>query len=131
MEKSMSKEFMEAVGQHHHTIVLEKSVFSEDFNCIPLREVVIECITHHPFEVAEGFSVYERCLDRDSGEWKNILVSYKLTSDDSSDIKIAHKFYESFTNAMTDYKERKICLRQTLCVLSVGKKTYPTTDKKK
>ena len=127
----MSKEFMEAVGQHHHTIELEKSVFSEDFECVPFREVVIECITHHPFEVAEGFSVYERCLDRDSGEWKNILVSYKLTSDDSSDIKIAHKFYDSFTDAMADYKQRKKHLRQTLCVLSVGKKTYPTTDKKK
>ena len=125
----MSKEFMEAVGQHHHTIVLEKSVFSEDFECVPFREVVIECITHHPYEIAAGFSVYERSLedfflygDGDSKRCEN-------PSD--LDIKLTHKFYESFTDAMMDYKERKICLRQTLCVLSIGKKTYPTTDKKK
>jgi hypothetical protein len=125
----MPNQFMEAVGQHHRTIELEKSVFSEDFECVPFRELVIECITHHPYEIAEGFCVYERSLeefflygDKDSKRCEN-------PSD--LDIKLDHKFYESFTDAMTDYKERKICLRQTLCVLSIGKKTYPSTDKKK
>jgi hypothetical protein len=122
----MPNQFMEAVGQHHRTIELEKSVFSEDFECVPFRELVIECITHHPFEIAEGFCVYERSLE------EFFLYGDKRCENPSDlDIKLDHKFYESFTDAMTDYKERKICLRQTLCVLSIGKKTYPSTDKKK